>query len=70
MTESITGWWKVAEYLAELVRAENGDYLCDFCGDNFESEREARECGEADRVQWSTTTLERVQVAELMGFEA
>ena len=58
----------MTEYLTELVRAEDGSYLCDFCGDSFESVHQARECGEADRAQWRTTNMEREQVAELMGF--
>ena len=57
----------MTEQTTELVRAENGDYLCDVCGTGYKTEAEARECGRCDREQWSKSGVEDSRVKQLMG---
>ena len=68
MTDERIGFLKVTEQTTEIVRTADGGYLCDFCGEAFPTEYQARECSQGDRDQYLRAQDEREWVKVLMGF--
>ena len=58
----------MTEHVADILRAVDGSYICDFCGESYLTEAQARSCSQADREQFLLAQAERELVQAVMSY--